>query len=43
MLVAVTVTLRVLPTSVEVGVYVAAVAPLIGLQLLPLESQLCHW
>jgi len=43
MLLAVTVNLRVLPTSVEVDVYVVAVAPLIALQLPPVESQLCHW
>src|SRR5439155_17382817 len=43
MLLAVTVTSIVLPTSVEVSVYDVDVAPPIGLQLAPLESHRCHW
>ena len=43
MLLAVIVTSTVLPTSVEVGVYVVVVAPAIALQLAPLEPQRCHW
>jgi hypothetical protein len=41
-LLAVTVTSSVWPTSVEMGVYIGAAAPLIGVQLLPAESQLSH-
>jgi hypothetical protein len=38
-----TLTAIVPPTSAEVSVYVVVVAPAIGLQLAPLESQRCHW
>jgi len=43
MLLAVTVTSTVPPTSSAVSVYDVVVAPAIGLQLAPLESQRCHW
>jgi hypothetical protein len=42
-LLAVTVTSTVLPTSVEISLYEVVVAPAIGLQLPPLEPQRCHW
>ena len=43
MLLAVTATSIVLPTSVEVSVYVVDVAPPIGLQLAPVDLHRSHW
>jgi hypothetical protein len=40
---AVTTTAIVPPTSAEASVYVVDVAPAIELQLVPPESQRCHW
>lgn len=42
-LVAVTATISVLLASASVAVYPVEVAPAIGLQLAPFESQRCHW
>jgi hypothetical protein len=43
MLLAVTATSILLPTSVEASVYELDAAPAIGPQLAPAESQRCHW